>query len=260
MSMKSLRFVVLGFGLILGGQMTVPPIFAADLDTIQARGYLIVAVREHWRPLSFRNQAGELAGLEVDLARQLAQRIFDNPDALVLEVVSNRERLPAVLEDQVDLAIAGITQTPERRRLVSFSLPYYLDGAGVLVRADRPSTLQALAQGRIGLLQGSSTLAALRYLLPQAQLVPAESYQAGLAQLQQGQVEAFAGDVSTLVGWQQAQPGYTLLPTVLTAEPLAIALPHGTQFNDLRHVVNQSLREWHQSGWLEERTTFWGLP
>ncbi len=259
--MQSLRSVFFGFSLILGVQIAVSPVFAADLDTIQARGYLIVAVREHWQPLSFRDETGELVGLEVDLARQLAQRIFNNPDALVLEVVSNRERLPAVLEDRVDLAIAGMTQTPARSRLVSFSLPYYLDGAGVLVREEgQHNTLQSLAQGRIGLLQSSSTLAAVRYLLPQAQLVPSESYRTGLTQLQQGQVDAFAGDISTLVGWQQEQPGYALLPTVITSEPLAIALPHGTQFNDLRQIVNQSLREWHQNGWLEERTTFWGLP
>lgn len=258
--MGSLRLAMLGFGLTLGVQIAVSPVFAADLETIQARGYLVVAVREHWRPLSFRDETGELVGLEVDLARQLAQRIFDDPDALMLEVVSNRDRLPAVLEDRADVAIAGITQTPERTRLVSFSLPYYLDGAGFLVREDRGCTLQSLGRGRIGLLQGSSTVAAVRYILPQAQLIPLGSYQAGLAHLQQGQVEAFAGDVTTLVGWQQEQAGYTLLPTLITAEPLAIALPYGSQFNDLRHLVNQSLRDWHQTGWLEERTTFWGLP
>lgn len=258
--MGFLRVLRLGFGLILGVQVAVPPVFAADLKTIQDRGYLVVAVREHWRPLSFRHEAGDLVGLEVDLARQLAQRLFGDPDALVLEVVTNRERLPAVLEDRVDLAIAGLTQTPERMRLVSFSLPYYVDGAGFLVREDRPITLQSLARGRIGLLQGSSTLAAVRYLLPQAQVVPLASYRAGQEALQQGQVDAFSGDVTTLVGWQQEQAGYQILPTLITADPLAIALPHGTQFNDLRQVVNQSLREWHQTGWLEERTRFWGLP
>ncbi|QQE64112.1 hypothetical protein GFS31_07900 [Leptolyngbya sp. BL0902] len=236
------------------------PVFAADLATIRARGYLTVAVREHWRPLSFRDDTGELVGLEVDLARQLAQRLFNDPNAVVLEVVPNRDRLSAVLEDRVDLAIAGLTQTPERMRLVSFSLPYYLDGAGFLVLEDRPVTLQSLAQGRIGLLQGASTLAAVRYLLPQAQLVPLPSYQAGQGALSQGQVDVFAGDVSTLVGWQQEQTGYRLLPTVITADPLAIALPHGSQHHDLRQMVNQSLRDWHQNGWLEERTSFWGLP
>lgn len=260
MAIGYLRVVSLALGTILGMQATVSPVFAADLATIRSRGYLIVAVRDHWRPLSFRDETGELVGLEVDLARQLAQRIFDDPDAVVLEVVPNRDRLPAVMEDRVDLAIAGLTQTPARMRLVSFSLPYYLDGAGFLVQADQNVTLETLARGRIGLLQGSSTLAAVRYLLPQAHLVPLESYRAGQGSLSQGQIDAFAGDVSTLVGWQQEQAGYRILPTLITAEPLAIALPHGTQFNDLRQVVNQSLRDWHQNGWLEERTTVWGLP
>lgn len=258
--MGSLRLSWLGFSLVWGAQMAVSPVFAADLQTIQARGHLVVAVREHWRPLSFRNDAGDLVGLEVDLARHLAQRIFDNPDAVVLEVVSNPDRLSAVLENRVDLAIAGITQTPERMRIVSFSLPYYLDGAGFLVRDNQSHTLQSLARARIGLLQGASTLAAVRYLLPQAQIVPLASYQSGLDYFEQGHLEGFAGDVSTLVGWQQSQAGYTLLPTIITADPLAIAIPHGTRYNDLRHLVNQSLRDGHQTGWLEERTTFWGLP
>lgn len=254
------KVMSLSFGLLLGMQTAVSPAFAADLATIRSRGYLIVAVREHWRPLSFRDETGELVGLEVDLARQLAQRIFNDPEAVVLEVVPNRDRLSAVLEDRVDLAIAGITQTPGRMRLVSFSLPYYLDGAGFLVTDDHNLTLQTLTRGRIGLLQGSSTLAAVRYLLPQAQVVPLTSYRAGQGALLQGQVDAFAGDISTLVGWQQEQAGYRLLPTAITADPLAIALPHGTRYSDLRQMVNQSLRDWHQTGWLEERTTFWGLP
>ena len=259
--MKYLRLALLGFSVVLGVQGTVPPVsVAADLETIQARGYLIVGVREHWRPLSFRNEAGDLVGLEVDIARHLAHQMFGDPEAVVFHVVTNRDRLPAVLEDRVDLAIAGMTQTPERERLVSFSLPYYLDGAGVVVPGSRATTLSDLTQGRIGLLQGSSTWAAVRYVLPQAQLVSVDSYQVGLRQLQGGQVDAFAGDISTLVGWQQEQPGYTLLPTVMTAEPLAIALPQGQPFNALRTLVNQSLLDWHQTGWLEERATGWGLP
>ncbi len=256
-----IQWVFLGLSLMLGAQGAVSPVsVAAELETIQARGYLIVAVREGWRPLSFLNEDGALVGLEVDIARQLAQAVLGNPDAVVFQVVSNLDRIPAVLEDRADLAIAGLTITPERMRLVSFSLPYYLDGAGFLVRDAEFTRLQQLQRQRVGLLQGSSLVPSVRHILPQAELIPLATYQEGFTQLSRGQVDAFAGDVTVLVGWQQDHPGYALLPALASAEPLAIALPKGTQFNPLRTVVNEALATWHENDWLEERATFWGLP
>ena len=107
-----MQFHWLGFGLLLGVQLSVLPVFAADLETIRARGHLVVAVREGWRPLSFRDGDDRLVGLEVDIARGLAAEIFADPEAVVFTVVPNRDRLPAVLDDRVDVAIAGLTIGP----------------------------------------------------------------------------------------------------------------------------------------------------
>jgi len=236
------------------------PVFAADLDTIRARGYLVVAVREGWQPLSFRDRDGNLVGLEIDIARGLATAIFADPEALELRVVPNGDRLPAVLEDRVDVAIAGVTLTSGRQRLLSFSPPYYLDGAAVLVRDPQYRRLEDLRRRRLGVLQGSSTVAVVRYLLPQATLIPLTSYQEALSRLGSGQIDGFAGDVTVLTGWQQTYRGYYLVPSLLSAEPLAIALPKGTQYTDLHRLVSQTVSQWHQNGWLEDRATFWGLP
>ena len=198
-----------------------PPVsVAADLETIQARGYLVVAVRDGWRPLGYRDESGNLVGLEIDIARQLADVILDDPNAVVFEVVPNRDRLQAVLEDRVDVAIAGVTLTPDRMRLVRFSPPYYLDGTGILVPGgDEVPELADLRLSRIGLLQGSSAISSLRYVLPLADLVPLGSYQEAYAGLNGGQLDAFAGDISVLIGWQQEYPGYRLVPEAFVGGP-----------------------------------------
>jgi polar amino acid transport system substrate-binding protein len=251
----------LTLGMVWGVQTTAPPLFAADLETIKARGYVVVGVREHWRPLSFRNPQGELVGLEIDLAHQLAQRIFNRPGAVVLQPVSHQERIPALLADQVDLVIAGLTVTASRRRLVHFSLPYYLDGAGLLVSDSAWQRASQLQAGTLGALQGSSSLAVLRYHLPNANLLPLATYHQGFTALTTGQIDALAADLSVLVGWQQQQQqGYRLLPDRLSAEPLAIALPKGQQFRSLHTLVNQTIDGWYTSGWLAQRIDLWGLP
>jgi len=94
---------------------------AADLEKIKQRGSLIVAVKENLRPLGFRNTAGNLQGLEIDLAKRLAAEILGNPEAVVLQPVSNRDRLSVITDNKVDLTIARVAATAARSRLVDFS-------------------------------------------------------------------------------------------------------------------------------------------
>ncbi|PSN18005.1 ABC transporter substrate-binding protein [filamentous cyanobacterium CCP5] len=254
----------LWFATLLGGPLTAAsPVFAAELAEIQARGYLIVAVKDNWRPLGFRNQAGELVGLEIDIARRLAEVIFDDPNALELVPVANSERLTAVLTDEVDIAVAGVTLTPDRMRVVHFSVPYYLDGIGLISR-DRRLTglndLDQLDQGAIAVLNDSAAVSRLNFLLPQAPLIGVDSYQEAKALLDQGTARAFAGDLTVLAGWEQEYPEYRLLPSLLSSAPLVVTMPKGLQYRPLQDLVDDSLNQWHESGWLEDRATYWGLP
>lgn len=65
------------------------------LDRIKARGYLVVAVKENVPGFGYRDpQTGEMSGLEIDLARAIAQEIFGDPKKVVFHPVQTRERLP----------------------------------------------------------------------------------------------------------------------------------------------------------------------
>jgi len=174
--------------------------------------------------------------------------------------VSNRDRIPAVLNDEVDIAIAGLTMTPMRSRVVNFSLPYYLNGIGFVTRDPSIQGLSDVNLGEIALIEGSEAVPHVNYILPLANLVGVPSYQAAYDLLEAGEADAFAGDVIVLAGWVQQYPDYRLLPSVLTAEPLAVTMPKGNQYDSLRRFVNGAINEWHEEGWLEEQATFWGLP
>jgi len=233
---------------------------AADLQTIRQRGYLIVAVKDNLRPLGFRTATEQLQGLEIDLARYLAQALLGRADAVVFQPVANRDRLDWVERGQVDLAIARITATASRSRLVNFSTPYYLDGTGVMVKSPDLRRLDDLAGRQIAILSGSSTIASLRFILPSVRMVGVASYQEAAALLDVGAVDAFAADASLLSGWVQQAPQYRLLPSRLSTEPLAIALPKGLQYEELRRGVNAAIAQGQASGWLAARIRFWGLP
>lgn len=249
----------------LGVQILAPPFAcAADLKTIRERGYLIVAVKNNVRPLGFRDSQGQLQGLEIDLARRLAAAILGDPNAIHLVPVANRDRLQMVMDDKVDLAIAQITATGARARVVYFSEPYYLNGTSLIVQSNgTDSGVDRLTQfnGKpIAVLNHSVTIATLQSHFPQSPLIGVDSYESAKNKLATGEVAAFAGSTAVLVGWVQAQPEYQLIPTQFDRLPLSIAYPKGLQYADLGTIVSQSVRQWQKTGWLLARATYWGLP
>ncbi|MBX2863061.1 MAG: transporter substrate-binding domain-containing protein [Leptolyngbyaceae cyanobacterium MAG.088] len=250
----------LGIGLLLGVQVTVPPIaVSAELEEIETRGRLIVAVKDNRFPLGYRNAAGELNGFEIEIARRLALELLGDETAIELRPVDNVERLNVVVNGEVDVAIAAITVTSQRQRIASFSDPYYLDGTGFITTAPHINTLNDLTFGRIAVLADSSTLAHVRHQLPEARVVTVPAYQEAITLLNNRQVDAFAGDVSLLTGWQQQDNRYRLLADVISVEPVAIAIPKGTQYSNLRRAINNALRQLDDEGWLQDRATYWGL-
>ena len=250
-----------GLCALLGFALWGESLMAAELADIRQRGHLVVAVKDNLYPLGYRNPTTQaLEGFEVDLARQLAQALLGTPDRLVLKPVLNVDRLSAVASGEVDLAIANITVTPERLRQVSFSLPYYRSGSGILTRSPRLNHLQLLYRQAIAVLQPSVTLPSLRSRLPEAKLVGVTSYQAAQELLAADTVAAIVGDQVVLAGWAETQSGYYFYPTGLRHHPLAIALPKGVQYEPLQSSVDSHLKHLQQTGQLQQLQQRWGLP
>ncbi len=235
---------------------------AAELSEVRDRGYITIAVKNNRAPLGFIDATGELNGFEIDIAHRLAEELLGDSSAVRFVPVSNVDRLNIVLTDRVDIAIAGITLTEPRRRIISFSDPYYLDGTAFITQNSDIQNLNGLRTGTIALLDRSSSVPHVKFILPGAKLVGVSSYAEGRDLLASGRVDAFAGDASVLAGWslESGAEGYRILPNILSADPLAIAIPKGTQYDPLRTEINQAVRRWYAEGWLQARAVYWGLP
>ncbi len=243
--------------LIVGTRLTA---YAAEMPEIQQRGYLTIAVKDNLRPLGFRDASGNLQGLEIDLAHRLTLELLGKAEAVKLKPVANRDRLSVVLNDKVDLAIARVTATESRARLVSFSVPYYYDGTVLITKEPSVQQFSDLAKRKIAVLNNSSTIAQVRYYVPSAELIGVNSYVEAREQIESNAVTAFAADASVLSGWVQQYPQYRLLPTKLSTAPLSVVMPKGLQYDDLRRQINEAIARYTAEGWLKERAKYWGLP
>jgi ABC-type amino acid transport substrate-binding protein len=75
------------------------PLSEAKPDTvlhrIQQRGYIVIAVKDNVPGFSYRDpKTKELSGLEIDIARAIAQYIFNDPTKVKFEIAKVRERIP----------------------------------------------------------------------------------------------------------------------------------------------------------------------
>jgi polar amino acid transport system substrate-binding protein len=236
------------------------PCLAAELSEIQQRGHFKIAVKDNLRPLAFKDINGNLQGLEIDLAQRLAKDILGKANAVKLQPVANRDRISQVLDNKVDLTIARVTATASRARLVNFSIPYYLDGTVIVTKNTSLQKLSDLTKLKIAVLEASSTISRIKYFIPSAKLVGVNSYQQALELLEKNGADSFAADASVLGGWVQQYPQYRLLLTPLSTEPLSVVIPKGLQHDELRRKINEVIAGYLESGWLKERTKYWGLP
>lgn len=241
----------------------VAPLCPADtLDAIRQRGTLIVGVKSDVPSWGMLDRAsGEIVGLEPDLARDLARRLGVG---LELVPVLSAERETALETHRVDLVIATLNETPERRaRLTLVSPPYYESGASLLARRDEGFRAWSdLRNRRICSRRGSfyNRPIAVTY---GADIVALYSAEVALAALRDGRCDGFLGDTAVF-GVMMRQPELaaryemTLPPLYPTAWSVALRKDEGG--GPLDAFVSRSIIDWHRQGLIGRLEDKWGIP
>jgi polar amino acid transport system substrate-binding protein/glutamate/aspartate transport system substrate-binding protein len=243
--------------LALAGTATAGGAFAATLDRIGRDKMIRIAFREDAPPFSYKDQSGAPAGYMVDLCRAVAKHLGEQLNLTSVRLaylpVTAVDRFSAVAQGKADLLCEPTTETLSRRRDVDFSIPTFVDGAGLMIRSDGPRSLKALAGRKIGVLAGTTTEDALHNTLNDASLnaevIPAKTHREGLAMLDEGRISAYFADRSILIflNQQSKAPGKLMLAdNYLTVEPYALALPRGDE--DFRLAVDRALSHIYRSG------------
>ena len=231
------------------------------LAKIKAAKQINVAFSGDSLPFSFVAENKRPAGYSIDLCqRVIAQlsRAVGVADLKVNWLVGTvSERIAMVASGKADLDCANTTATVTRMKEVDFSSLVFLDGGGLLVRAD--STLQKisdLAGKNIGVIGGTTTEvrldAMLRQKLVNAKVTKLRDGNEGIAMLESGALDAFASDKVKLIGLAaQAKNPSSLagLAEDLSIEPLAFALPRND--SAYRLEVNKALTQVYVSGEIE---------
>ncbi len=230
--------------------LAAPPAFADALDRIAERGEIRFGVREGSAPFSYRNEAGEAAGLAPRLCLRVAASLSDRlgkPLAVTWVTVDAETRFSAVEQGLVDVHCGPMTQTLGRRERLDFSIPYFMDGIGAALRRDGVQDLSALVGQPVGALSGTTGVAmAAQWGGPGGSpVIRFDSHRAGLEALAKGEIDAYFGDqglllhqLSVLKREDRLIP-IRVLPDQFSYEPYSLAMAAGER--RLRLEVDRAL-------------------
>jgi ABC-type amino acid transport substrate-binding protein len=238
--------LLLGGGAICCGSGEAPP--------------LRVGTSLGYAPLSFVED-GEMRGIEIDFARRAAEEL--GRELRLVELPLPR-LIDALLEEQVDVVMSGLSITDERAEQVAFCDPYLQVGQMALIRAEEFEERSERANFdrsgvRVGVKRGSTGEDFAQSRLKRSEVRVFDTIDAAIAALREERIDYFVHDAPTIWrvvgGFASDETQLTGLYRPLTEEYLAWAVRPGD--TELRAQLNRMLATWREEGFVELTLDLW---
>ncbi|AEF89408.1 amino acid ABC transporter substrate-binding protein [Delftia sp. NA_296.1] len=211
---------------------------AGVLDKVQAGGALVIAHRESSVPFSYIDtRSGKPVGYALDLCLRLAEAVRKQTGRKDMKVeflmVTPANRMAVIEQGKADMECGSTTNNAQRRQTVAFTVPHFITGARMLVKAESTiNAMEDLKGKKLVSTKGTSPMAlvtqANRQRLMGITIVEAPDHARALEMVEKGEADAFVMDDVLLNGLAAARPDPRALKVVgkfLSTEPLAIMLP-----------------------------------
>jgi glutamate/aspartate transport system substrate-binding protein len=231
------------------------------LKKIRGAKTVTIAYRTDALPFSFSGDDKQPAGYTVEVCKRVAASLeqqLKTPLQVKWVAATSQNRLELVQKGQADMECGATTATFSRMEIVDFSSLVFVDTTGLVVRkTSGVKSLGGLGDKKIGVVAGTTNQrsidAAIKKQLVSATVVPFKDRGEGIAALEAGSIDAFAGDKVLLLGLgtkikDPAQ--YEVLADDLGFEPSAIVLPRND--SAFRLAVNRALAQVFRSDAIVE--------
>lgn len=256
------RMFALAAAILIGALGTTGTAVKADqLADIKQKGTLVVGVKTDYPPWGMRDANGNIVGMEPDMAADVAKRL-----GVELELVSvvSSNRMQFLQQGKIDLMIATMSDTPERRKAVGIVDPVYY-AAGVALLANNAAKIKSVndLKGKpVCALQGAFYNNELQSKYTQTDLVAFKGIPEAEQALLDGRCVAFIYDDVVLV-WKKAQdkqkwanfevlplPEWPVVPWGLAVKTEELDGPWGK-------LMSETVTDWLASGKLLELEKKW---
>ncbi len=243
---------------------------SADVQKIIDAGVLKVGSKVDVPKFGLQNTAtGEMEGVEVDLAYEIAGKIFGctaeeakEKKLVAFQGVTAKTRGPLIDNGEVDMVIATYTITPERKETWNFSSPYYTDAVGLMVLKDSGiDSIEDLDGKVIAVSQGSTTKDGFRKYVQEKginvnpEFEEFDGYPSMAAALAAKNVDVFSVDRAILAGYNDDTT--VILEDRFAEQEYGVASKLDNK--GLAELVESVVSDLKSSGKMDEMLKGWGI-
>ncbi len=222
------------------------------LDDVRKKGVLVAGVKSASPPFGFVDRnTGALAGYDVDFVKAIAARLGVKA---VITPVTAANRVPQLVQGNVDIVAAAMPKTRDCGVMVDFSDTYYLTSQKVLAKTGTVRSVADLEGKRIGTAKGSAWEINVKMNVPGADVVSFDNASRATEALRGGAIDAVSTDEVILVRLLSKLPRgeYEIPPVGVSVEPYGLAVRKGDK--KFLEAVNAAIREMEKTG--EARTLY----
>jgi polar amino acid transport system substrate-binding protein len=244
--------------LVATGLASSADAWARSMQQVLNDGKLRVGIAL-FAPWATRAADGELAGFEVDVARQLAQDMGVDAELLVY---SFDRLIPALEAGEIDLVAAGLSITPQRALHVNFSQPYAEGGVSLATNLGHTAEVERLEDlndeaYELGAVRDTVAVELARRLLPRAGLKLFDTPEAAGEALVAGEIAAYLEDepVPTFLALENPASIDVPIARPLLQTRAAFAINKGDP--DFLAFLNAWITARESDTWLPTTHSYW---
>ncbi|WAC76007.1 transporter substrate-binding domain-containing protein [Roseateles sp. SL47] len=235
---------------------TAPAARAADLlDEVKTRGTLRIACEGTYPPFNFKNDKGELAGFDVDIAKAIAAKLGVKPEFTTTEWSAILAGLQA---GKYDVIVNQVAATDQRRQTFDFSGPYVISYPQLIVRANETRKLDTPADlkgKKVGVGQGSN-FAALAKSIEGVEVRTYPGAPEYLQDLATGRIDAAIND-SLLIPYLKAKTRLPVKAGAALGKPESNAIPFRKGSPKFKAAIDKALDDLKKDGTYARISTQW---
>ncbi len=222
--------------------------FALVACNAPAEETLTMGTNAAFPPYEFMDDAGNVVGIDAEIAAAVAEKL-----GMKLEIkdMAFDSLITAVSTGSVDIVLAGMTVTEERKESVNFSDSYATGVQVVIVTEDSTiATIEDLKDKKIGVQTGTTGDIYCAGDYGEDAVARYDNGALAVAALQNGQVDCVVIDNEPAKAFVEANEGLKLLDTEYITEDYAAAIAKDN--TELLDNVNKALAELKAEGKLDE--------
>lgn len=257
MKHKGMKWMILALVLVLSMSLSSLALAENSLEKVKSAGKIIIGTSPDYAPYEFPGPDGKPVGADMELAQHIADQLGV---ALVIEELDFDGVLAAIATGKIDLALAGIDPTEERKGSMDFSDVYYNESNQVLLiqKADLETygSLAGLAGKTVAAQNGTVQETMVKEYLKDSKLELITKVPDGVMMLLSKKVDAMALPNVVAEQYVSNYPDLVIAPEKFPYNSIGIAAALTKDKPELLAAVNEIIKEVVEQqlfyGWMEE--------